>query len=84
MKNLDIWSEVHNDFEDEGIVYIDGYTTADPDENGGVIATIDLKTNTVTYIDPRAKTDSLAQEVINDVLNNNSTINDIVETKFVD
>jgi len=63
------WSEIHNDFEDEGIVSIDAWTTADDNEGGSVIAHVNTKTGVVEYHDERAKTDSFAQEAIQEVLN---------------
>ena len=66
-----IWSEIRNDFEDEGIVYIDGYETEDENEGGITIAKINVSTKEVEYIDKRAATDVLAQEKINEILFNN-------------
>jgi hypothetical protein len=62
------WSEIHNDFEDEGIIHIDAWTTADDNEGGSVIAKINTQTKEVQYVDERAKTDSFAQEAIKEVL----------------
>jgi hypothetical protein len=62
------WSEIHDDFEDEGFVHIDAWTSADDDEQGNVIAKINVLTKEVIYIDERAKTDCFAQEVIQDKL----------------
>jgi hypothetical protein len=59
-----IWSEIRSNFEDEGIIHIDAWVSPDDDEEGKVIATIDIKTKTVTYRDDRAKTDAYAQETI--------------------
>lgn len=63
-----IWAEIHDDFEDEGFIHIDAWTTADDMEDGKVIAKINVLTKEVIYIDERAKTDGFAQEVINDRL----------------
>lgn len=63
-----IWSEIRNDFEDNGIVHIDAWTTADDNENGSVIAKIDLATGEVVYNDDRAKKDEYAQEMIGEIL----------------
>ena len=59
-----IWSEIRNEFEDEGVIFIDAWLTDDEMESGEVIAKIDAKTGSVTYIDERAKTDASAQELI--------------------
>jgi len=65
----DIWSEIHNDFEDDGIIYIDAWTTDDENEDGSVIAKINTITKEIKYLDERAKTNEFAQEAINEVLN---------------
>ena len=62
------WSEIHNDFEDEGFIHIDAWTTSDDNEGGSVIAKINTSTKEVIYLDERAKTNSLAQESIQEVL----------------
>lgn len=63
-----IWSQISNDFEDNGFVHIDAWTTEDDNEEGKVIAKIDMITAEVTYIDERAKTDKNAQEAINEAI----------------
>jgi hypothetical protein len=63
-----IWSEIRRNYEDEGIVHIDAWTTPDDNEEGTVIAKVDTKTGKVEYIDKRAKTDAYAQEIIQNVL----------------
>lgn len=64
-----IWSEIRDDFEDEDKIFIDGYLTGDGDEQGKVIAKIDIVNNEVIYFDERAKTDKKAQELINSRIN---------------
>ncbi len=59
-----IWSEIRNNFEDEGIVYIDAWEDEDDDSDGRVIATVNAATGEVTYKDPRAVNDMYAQEII--------------------
>ncbi len=63
-----IWSEIHDDFEDEGFIHIDAWTTADDMEDGMVIAKINVQTKEVIYFDERAKTNKFAQEVIQERL----------------
>jgi len=67
--NESIWSEITSNFEDEDdhVIYIDAYKTH-TSEIARVIATINIKTGEVTYKDKRAKTDSYAQEVIQEVI----------------
>ena len=65
------WAEIRNDYcdEDEGKVYIDAWKTDNDSEEGTVIAKIDYKTKEIEYLDKMAKTDSYAQEIINETLN---------------
>jgi len=65
---MSIWGEIRNDFEDGDITSIDAWLTADDNENGAVIARVNTKTKEVEYVDDRAKTDSYAQELINELL----------------
>jgi hypothetical protein len=74
-----IWSEIRSGFEDEGILYIDAWVSPDDNEEGKVIATIDLETGVVSYRDDRAKTDKYAQEMISLVLQNITPDQDIPE-----
>ena len=67
MKN-NIWSEIRSDFQEGDIVFIDGFLTPDDDEEGKVIAKVNVRTKEVEYIDDRAKTDKYAQEEINEAL----------------
>ena len=52
--------------------YVDAWFTDDDNEEGIVIAKIDLENKKVEYLDTNAKSDDYAQEVINDVLIGNS------------
>jgi hypothetical protein len=58
-----IWSEIRNDFEDEGIVTIDAWINPDDNEEGKVIANVHPD-GRVEYIDARARKDKYAQEMI--------------------
>lgn len=62
-----IWSDIETNFEDEGVIYVDGYKAND--EEGKVIAKINKESGEVVYIDQRAKTDTYAQNMIKVVLN---------------
>jgi hypothetical protein len=71
------WSEIRNDNVEESesmdmdsYVTIDAWLTEDDDEPGKVIAKINCGTKDVQYFDEDAKTDSYAQEKINEVLDN--------------
>lgn len=65
-----MWGEIRNDYfhDDERKVYIDAWETADDNEEGTVIAKVNVDTGEVEYLDERAKSDSYAQEVIGEVL----------------
>ena len=63
-----IWGEIRNDFEDKGIVHIDAFLTDDDNEEGKVIAKVNVRTKEVEYIDDRARTDPYAQEMIQELL----------------
>lgn len=64
------WKEIKNSFidEDENVVCIDAWKTNDENEEGKVIAKVDITTKEVTYLDESAKTDRYAQEVIKDAI----------------
>ena len=69
------WSEIRIDFFDteENKWSVDAWETDDDDEEGSVIAKIDLDTGTVEYLDVDAKTDECAQEEIKEMLKNGRT-----------
>ena len=71
------WAEIRCDFVDEieGKIYIDGWFTMDYDEDGEVIAKINIETKNVEYLDEDAEFDDYAQEVIK------NAIKDIIPTK---
>jgi hypothetical protein len=64
------WAEIRNDFirEDSRKIYIDAWFTDDDNEEGKVIARIDMDTKNVEYVDDDAKTDEYAQEIINEAI----------------
>lgn len=59
-----VWSEFRTDFEDEGFIHVDAWTSENDDEQGKVIAKINAITGDVIYVDERAKADAEAQDVI--------------------
>lgn len=65
------WAEIRNDFvcEDSRHIYIDAWFTEDDNEEGIVIARINMDTKNIEYFDDDARTDEYAQEVINETLN---------------
>jgi hypothetical protein len=65
---MSIWGEIRSDFQDGDIVYIDAFLTDDDNEEGKVIAKVNVRTKEVEYLDDRAKTDENAQEIIDEVL----------------
>lgn len=64
------WAEIRNDFvcEDSNKVYIDAWLTEDDNEEGTVIARIDMDTKNIEYFDDNARTDDYAQEVIRETI----------------
>lgn len=65
-----IWKEIRNTHEYQGVIYIDAYLTDDENEDGRVIAKINISTGKVDYIDARAENDVYAQKVIQEALSN--------------
>ncbi|MGN0485553.1 MAG: hypothetical protein ACI4HI_18595 [Lachnospiraceae bacterium] len=68
MEHKEYWAEIRNDYEDEGLRYIDAWTTDDDEEEGEVIAVVDMYSGRVIYHDPRARIDTVAQQVISSVV----------------
>ena len=70
MKQISKYREIRNNFVDEEDhkVYIDAWKTKNPNEEGSVIAKIDLATYEVEYLDERAKRDPYAQEMIRETI----------------
>ena len=66
------WAEIRSDYydEEEELQYIDAWLTDDDNEEGTVIAKVNIAAKEVEYLDPDARYDEYAQEVINEVLDN--------------
>ena len=66
------WSDIRCDFfnEEEEKYFVDAWKTGNDNEEGKVIAKLDLANETVEYLDEDAKTDEYAQAVINEFLEN--------------
>ena len=64
------YSEIRCDFydEEEEVYCVDAWKTDDGNEEGEVIAKVNLATKEVEYLDPDARYDEYAQEVINEFL----------------
>lgn len=64
------WAEIRNDFvcEDSHKVYIDAWITDDDNEEGVVIARIDMNTKNIEYFDDDARSDDYAQQIIKEVI----------------
>jgi len=66
---MSIWGEIRNDFiDDDDIAHIDAWLTDDDNEEGKVIAKVNVRTKEVQYLDQRARDDSYAQEMIQELL----------------
>ncbi len=68
LEKVNVWKQIANDFEDDGFVHIDAWTSEDGDEGGKVIAKVSIETGDVTYLDERAKYEVNAQEAINEAV----------------
>lgn len=70
------WSEIRIDFfdEEEKKWSVDAWETDDDNEEGSVIAKIDLYTGTVEYLDADAKTDAYVQEEIREFLKDGESL----------
>lgn len=70
MRQESKYREIRNNFidEEEHKVYIDAWKTGRLNEEGSVIAKIDIKTYEIEYLDERAKNDPYAQEVIKETI----------------
>jgi hypothetical protein len=80
------WGEIRSNFVDKGldsdaITYIDAWQTPDDNEEGTVIATVNMRTGETKYIDVRAKKDNYAQEVIAEILRDIAS--DVLETNSI-
>ena len=64
------YAEIRNDFfdEEENKIYIDAWFTDDDNEEGVVIAKVDMTTKAVEYIDEDARKDSYAHEIIKETI----------------
>lgn len=64
------WAEIRCDFYDdeEEKWFVDAWLTDDDNEEGTVIAKINLTTKTVEYLNDDARYDEYAQEIINEML----------------
>lgn len=63
-----IWEKISNEYVNEGFCHIDAWVTNKGNEEGKVIAKVNVETGKVTYLDSRAKTDKNAQEAINEAI----------------
>ena len=72
VNDMSKWREIRCDFfnEEEEKYYVDAWKTGNDNEEGKVIAKIDLANGTVEYLDEDARTDEDAQIVINEFLEN--------------
>lgn len=65
MRKEPVWSEIRSEFiNEEGFLCIDAWKTANDEEEGKVIAYIDTLGGRIIYVDPMARIDENAQEII--------------------
>ena len=69
---MSIWAEIRNDFfdEDSREISIDAWRTDDVNEEGEVIAKVNVDSLRILYLNKFSKTDKYAQEIIRDTLRN--------------
>jgi allantoicase len=63
------YSELRNDFVDDGKVHIDGWETEDDNEEGKVLAIVDLETQRVEFRDEEAQQTAQVHEFIKETIN---------------
>lgn len=70
-----IYAEVRNNFydEEENKVYIDAWKTPDDNEEGIVVAKVDVKTKEIEYLEEDARYDDYVKEVISEVIDDIET-----------
>lgn len=65
MRKGPVWSEIKSEYiNEEGFLCIDAWKTANDEEEGKVIAYVDTLGGRVIYVDPMARIDENAQEII--------------------
>ncbi len=65
------WSEIRNSYvDDDNICYIDAWKSSDDNEEGSVIAYVDMNAGKVIYVNPLAVHDEYAQSIINETIAN--------------
>ena len=64
MKTKNHWAEIRTDYEDDFFRRVDAWKTDDDNEEGEVIAQVDMLTGRIVYINPLARIDEAAQEAI--------------------
>lgn len=62
------WTEIRNDYEDDGFRRIDAWKTGDDNEEGQVIAVVDMMSGRVLYNEPLARVDEFAQKIIQETV----------------
>lgn len=68
MKARNHWAEIRTDYEDDFFRRVDAWKTDDDNEEGEVIAQVDMLTGRIIYINPLARIDEAAQEAIRSLL----------------
>lgn len=64
MKTKNHWAEIRTDYEDDFFRRVDAWKTDDDNEEGEVIAQVDMLTGRIVYINLLARIDEAAQEAI--------------------
>jgi len=66
--NENVWSEIKVTEFDDDIICVDGYISEDENEQGSVIAQINVNTKQIAYFNEKAKYNKYAQEIIREEL----------------
>lgn len=63
------WYEIRNSYvDDDNICYIDAWESSNDNEEGAIIAYVDMNTGKVIYVNPLAMKDNYAQSIINETI----------------
>lgn len=65
-----VWRTINYDYIDDDYIYFDAWKTEDDNEEGDIIAKIEIISGEVIYLDDNVRNDKYAQEVIKDAIVN--------------
>lgn len=68
MSHVTAYSELRNDFVDDGKVHIDGWKSDDDNEQGKVLAVIDLESQRVEFKDEEAQQSAQVHQFVKETI----------------